>query len=76
VNKIDIFIQLVRDASILRGASPENHTRAMAYLMLNSRQLINYISTTDFSFESLVREYLDFCYNAGPKPNFLTQNAL
>ncbi len=76
MTKIEIFLQLVRDASLLWKVSPSAHVRAVSYLMLNAQRITNYIETTDIPMEDTVTEYMMFAYAGGPKPRLLLMNGL
>lgn len=76
MTKIDIFCQMFRDASLISKIAAPEYVRAVGFIMLNSRQLTNYIETTDIPMEQTVGECLAYFYNHGPKPRLLVMNGL
>ncbi len=77
MSKIEIFCQLVRDASMLTpGINAASYIKGVSYILVNSRQLTNYIESTDIPMETTVAEYLAFAYAGGPKPRLLLNNGL
>lgn len=76
MTKIEIFCQLVRDASLLSKVSVEQYIKGVSYILLNARQLTNYIESTDIPMETTVAEYIAFAYAGGPKPRLLVNNGL
>lgn len=76
MTKIEIFVQMFRDCSLLSKPAPAQYVHAVSYVMMNARQLTNSIETTDIPMENTVAEFMAFFYSGGPKPRFLEQNGL
>lgn len=76
MTKIQIFLEMLRDASLLANPGFMKHVHAVGYLMLNADRITNYITTTDIPMESTIADYLSFAYNGGPKPRLLEMNGL
>lgn len=76
MTKIQIFLEMLRDVSLLQKPAAAQHVHAVSYAMLNASRLTNYIETTDIPMEDTVAAYIKFAYFGGPKPDILTLNGL
>jgi hypothetical protein len=77
--KIQIFLELVRDASLLYKPTPTptQHVRTVAFLAENlDAGVTNYVNSTDIPMDQTIDEYLKFAYAGGPKPKMLAMHGL
>ena len=76
MRKIDIFVQLFRDCSMLSKVDMSQYLHAVTYVMVNADRLTYSMQSSDIPMEDTLNEFLKFFYSGGPKPRFFVDNGL
>jgi len=76
MSKIDLFCLLFRDASLQLHVPLALYLNSVSFVQLHSRQLINYLETSDVPFMDTLNEVLNYHYMNGKLPQIYVNNGL
>jgi len=74
MTKIDLFCLLFRDAMQLLNTPLDNYLKAVTFVQLHSRSLINYLETTDIPMSVTLTEVVNYHYRGGELPRIYVNN--